>query len=163
MRIIDVSRKRINSLFPQEATTYVLTIGSSVLTINSNVLTLGGDLTPPTEPPLNQQFVYFGSATQIPINQTELEALAQLSFVGSNAYDLRTGTDNTLFVFALPESVNNNPVIEIQDIKYNIVLDYSYDGLISVTYNNDFVINYRVYIYRIDNPYPLSSTHRLIL
>lgn len=114
-------------------------------------------------PPNNELLVYFGNSAIIPTNQTQIENLPNSLPVTSGVFELATGTTNKLFIFAIPKVIEDSSFVEVKDFTYNLILDYQKDSVINVTYLNGANVDYNIYVYEVDNPYPLQAIHKLLL
>jgi surface protein len=111
---------------------------------------------------INIHKIYFGSVTEIPTTSTNILSLANYVKNTENSIILNTGTNNTIFIVAIPTYINDNDFLIAEDEFNKIKLRYVFNSFVDVLFFENSV-EYKLFILQIDNPYPENSKHKILL
>jgi surface protein len=106
--------------------------------------------------------IYFGSVSEIPTTSTNILSLANYVKNTENSIILNTGTNNTIFIVAIPTYINDNDFLIAEDEFNKIKLRYVFNSFVDVLFFENSV-EYKLFILQIDNPYPENSKHKILL
>lgn len=113
--------------------------------------------------PVLRQF--WGNAASVPATSADIRALGCCNFCGTNGFCLCTGTINTVFAFAVPNTKTKLSVSDICNLGADITSCYVLNG------GGSFVVcdaggnshNYNVYVMQTAIPYPTATCHCIIV
>ena len=152
--------------------------GTQLVNINNNLLQNDGDTQSwkiiainisPTGNINSSNFVvtarykiFYGPVATTPTSSNDIRNLPSNIFknVGSNVFDMTTGTTYNKFVIALPPSKIITSVIDTGNLNLNITNDYILSTL-SVLDANGTSRLYNIYQLTLGSPYSVSTTHRI--
>ena len=106
--------------------------------------------------------IFYGSSVSTPTNSTQVRNnLTNRIFTnGSNPFILNTGTTNTRFTVAMPNTLSISSVIDLDSLNANITNTYINNPFTVDDYYGN-AVSYKVYTLQVGTPYSPSHRHQV--
>ena len=106
--------------------------------------------------------IFYGSSVSTPTNSTQVRNnLTNRIFTnGSNPFTLNTGTTNTRFTVAMPNTLSISSVIDLDSLNANITNTYINNPFTVDDYYGN-AVSYKVYTLQVGTPYSPSHRHQV--